>query len=137
MPTFGRRRDDVTYVDRPGAYGLIRREGLIALVKTSYGLFLPGGGIDPGETQLAALARELREEIDFTLVSARFLGSAAQYSWSQHYQSHFKKIGHFFEVEATAPGRPTLIPEHELVWLGLADGRRALVQEFHQFALTL
>ena len=35
---------------------------------------LPGGKREPGEDDLTALARELREEIGVTLVSARRLG---------------------------------------------------------------
>src|SRR5271156_7057842 len=54
-----------------GVRGLVVDEaGRIFLVKHTYvrGWYLPGGGVEPGETLLDALARELKEEGNIELV---------------------------------------------------------------------
>jgi 8-oxo-dGTP pyrophosphatase MutT (NUDIX family) len=59
-----------------GVRGLVLDgEGRVFLVKHSYitGWYLPGGGVETGETVLAALVRELREEGNITLTSAPVL----------------------------------------------------------------
>ena len=58
-------------LDAMGRVLLVRKQGTRAFMQ-------PGGKREPGESDLAALARELREELGCALdpTSARFLGTA-------------------------------------------------------------
>lgn len=63
MPVFGERVAGASYALRPSAYALIRNEfGQVAVVRTAQGVFLPGGGIEAGETPEQAVQREVLEE---------------------------------------------------------------------------
>jgi len=54
---------------------VINDEGRVFLVKHTYiaGWHLPGGGVEPGETMLEALARELKEEGNIELTEPPIL----------------------------------------------------------------
>ncbi len=134
--TFGDILPGIQYVERPGAYAFIQNDMLeFAVMKTPNGMFLPGGGLDPGEDVDTGLRRELHEEFGFVVTRAVFIVSAVQYHWSEHYKSHFKKIGSFFEVQGSRPAGAHLEKDHSLLWLRGAEVERVLTQEFQRFAI--
>lgn len=134
---FGTKLPGINYVDRPGAYAFLKdANGRLGIIQTGAGLFLPGGGMDPGEDAISGLRRELYEEIGYTLVSAIPKGQAAQYHWSAFYSEYFRKIGTFFDVVATAPAQSQFQDEHELIWLDRAQAAVKLTQEFQRWAVT-
>ncbi len=60
---------------RPAAYALIVQDGKLLVVESrSTGkLFLPGGGVEKGESMSATLHRELQEETGLEIEIVRFL----------------------------------------------------------------
>lgn len=64
---------------RPTALVVLRRAADILVIRSTDAngelfLRLPGGGIEPGERAVQAAVREVREEVDATLVEPRLLG---------------------------------------------------------------
>ena len=62
-PVFGTKLPGLDYHPRPGAYALVfDAAGRVAIVHEEDDWYLPGGGLEPGETPEQALVREIREE---------------------------------------------------------------------------
>jgi 8-oxo-dGTP diphosphatase len=134
---FGSRVAGISYVDRPGAYAFLPdNQQRLAVVRTGVGLFLPGGGIESGEDALSGLKREVFEEIGYTIHAATVRGQAAQFHWSEFYQAHFKKIGTFYLVQATAPAQPIFQQDHSLIWMPPDEAALRLTQEFQRWAVS-
>lgn len=63
LAVFGTKLPGVEYRLRPGAYALVYDErGRVAIVHEEGDWYLPGGGLEAGETAEQALVREVREE---------------------------------------------------------------------------
>ena len=136
IPVFGKIEKGVTYHDRPGAYGFLpAADGRIAIIETSYGFFLPGGGKEAGEDHELALKREIFEEIGWTVTAARLVGEAEQFHWSEFYQKYFRKIGRFYHVEATAEPDAKMQAEHKLLWWTVDQAAKKLSQEFQRWGV--
>jgi 8-oxo-dGTP diphosphatase len=129
MREFGKLPDGASPTARPGAYGLIvNGAGQLAVVRTPGGVFLPGGGIDPGELPESALVREIREECGIEVHIRERLGEALQYV-SDPVEGHFAKQCVFFRCAIVATGAAIVEQDHETLWENLHDAPRLLSHE--------
>lgn len=136
IPQFGKRVPGKVYVDRPGAYAVIVNErGDVALIRFPQGYFLPGGGIDPNEDALAALAREVREETGHEVQVVRELGWASQLLVVRHDELHLNKVGRFFVARLGPKTQAPQESDHSLEWLPMAEAKKRLRHEFQVWAL--
>lgn len=135
MPVFGERVEGYPYIVRPSAYALIMNaDGDIAIVLTPRGGSLPGGGIDAGEDESAAVAREAREECGFIVRPIAVVTRAVEIVYSSSEGACFEKRSVFIEaalVDVVAGGED----DHRLVWLAPAAAIAHLAHESHRWAV--
>jgi 8-oxo-dGTP diphosphatase len=125
-PTFGQREQGWEYTDRPGAYALIVRDGALLIVDENSGWFLPGGGLEDGESPVDALHREMLEETGFQIRAPEAITRVCQYMISQSEHTAYAKDCHIFSAHITAQ------PEAghcELRWVTPAEAVDKLAHE--------
>ncbi|MEQ8766194.1 MAG: NUDIX domain-containing protein [Planctomycetota bacterium] len=134
VPEFGERLEGQVYLARPSAYGLIMDRGRVALVSTPQGVFLPGGGIEPGETAIEAAIREIEEECGWVARVTGELGLAIEHAYSELRRVYWTKPSTFFLAEIVAETR-AIEDDHELRWATPSEAFRSLKHESHVWAV--
>ena len=134
-------RPGLAYRQRPGAYAILPRDGLLLLTvqraKVGPEVQLPGGGIDAGEQRLPALAREIREETGYSALVGRHVGTFREFVWMPEYGSHAEKICH---VHLARPGPcmgPPMESDHSVLWLSPRAALAALANDGSRRMLAL
>jgi 8-oxo-dGTP diphosphatase len=118
FPLVGQR-----YRLRPGAYAILLRGDSLLLTHQSEPwpeIQLPGGGIDPGESPLRALHREVFEETGWTVHAPRRLGAFRRFTYMPEYDMWAEKLCRVYLARpARQLGAPTE-PGHDVLWAPLA-----------------
>lgn len=117
-------RSGQRYQVRHGAYGVLLRNGQ-ALLTWQGGIHnelqLPGGGIDPGESPLQALHREVFEETGWSIARPRRLGVFRRFSYMPEYDKWAEKICHIYQAFPVRQlGAPPEV-DHMPIWMDLAE----------------
>ncbi|MEQ6202916.1 NUDIX hydrolase [Sulfitobacter sp. HNIBRBA2951] len=117
------------YKMRPGAYAILpigRRFLITADASSNFDIQLPGGGVDPGESPLRALYREVREEIGWSIAQPRRLGAFRRFVFMPEYDLWAEKICHIYVARPTRQLHPPTEPHHETLILDADDAIAAL-----------
>jgi 8-oxo-dGTP diphosphatase len=98
--------------------------------------FLPGGGLNPGESHEEGLKRELCEETGHDIVIGKLIVEAAQYMYSMREQKHFRKMGYFYLCKLGKKIKDPKEVNHRMWWEDPWIAQRMLTQEFQAFAVS-
>ena len=138
---FGEAEPGHDYRDRPAAFGVLEKDGRLALARitrageTPY-VDLPGGALEPGEDEAAAMVREFGEETGLRVSAGALLGRASQFLLKTDGQRVNNRSALFVaRLEAEDPSLKTE-PEHELVWLEPLDAIAQLRHGSHAWAVA-
>lgn len=108
------------YQLRHGAYALLLREGALLLThqqEPEPEFQLPGGGLDPGESPIAALHREVFEETGWRIAAVRRLGAFRRFTYMPEYDLWAEKLCTVYRARPVrAHGAPSE-PGHTALWM--------------------
>lgn len=113
-PAPGRR-----YIARPGAYAVLPRGGKVLLTLELDGdreVQLPGGGIEPGESPVRSLHREVFEETGWRIDRPRRIGLFRRFTFMPDYDIWAEKICHIYLAWPAMRLGPPTEPQHRPFW---------------------
>jgi 8-oxo-dGTP diphosphatase len=119
-------RADIRYRLRPGVYAvLLHGRDILAThqMEPVPEYQLPGGGIDPGESPLVALHREVFEETGWRIAPLRRLGAYRRFTYMPDYDLWAEKLCQIYLARPVRPHGPPQEAGHTPVWLPLDTAR--------------
>ena len=108
------------YKLRPGAYGVLMRNRRILLTHQEAPVpefQLPGGGVDPGESAIAALHREVFEETGWSIATPVRLGAFRRFVYMPEYDLWAEKLCMIYAARPASRRGPPSEPDHRAVWM--------------------
>ncbi len=135
MEVFGEKKDNVNYTARPGVYIIFfNPKNEIATIKTSKGLFLPGGGKNINESDEECLKRELIEELGWNITIGKLLGNSIQYYSSK--SIFYEAECNFYLGKDFLKVSEPIEEDHLLKWLSFEHLKKDLHVENQKWAIN-
>lgn len=133
--SFGEKIQDINYIDRVGAYGVILNEdNKVAVVKTKKGYFLLGGRVENEETHEECIKRECSEEVGIDVVVKNFICKGGKYDYIGSI-GYFYGIGYFYFAEFIDIASKAKEKGHELLWIDIQDCCKYIHLEHQKWAV--
>lgn len=126
-PQNGRR-----YIRRAGVYALLPSNGALLLtLQADPGpdLQLPGGGIDAGESPIAALHREVFEETGWSIAAPRRFGAFRRFTYMPEYDLWAEKLCTVYLAHPVRRLGPPTEAGHDPVWMPIERAAARLGNE--------
>jgi 8-oxo-dGTP diphosphatase len=137
VPVFGSPDSRFPHLVRRSAYALIvGQSDRLAIVHTSKGSYLPGGGMMDFESPEAAICREAREECGLAIVPRSWRRVAIDHIISASEATHFEKRSTFCDATVRGPAVGPCEPDHRLAWMSAEDALRVLTPPSHRWAVA-
>ncbi len=117
------------YTLRPGAYAILPRDGMLLLTYQAAPhseVQLPGGGIDPGESPVQALHREVFEETGWRIANPRRLGAFRRFVYMPEYGIHAEKLCHIYAAHPVRAHGAPREEGHTALWMTPRDAMAEL-----------
>ena len=78
---------------------------------------LPGGGVDPGESPLRALHREVFEETGWKIATPRRIGAFRRFTYMPEYDLWAEKLCEIFLAHPVRRLGPPAEADHSPIWM--------------------
>ncbi|KIC40389.1 NUDIX hydrolase [Ruegeria sp. ANG-R] len=121
------------YTRRAGAYALLPQGHHLLVTWYDDGknpeLQLPGGGIDPGESPIAALHREVYEETGWLIAAPRRVGAFRRFTYMPEYDLWAEKVCLIYRARPVRRIGPPTEAFHEALWMETTEAVHQLGNE--------
>lgn len=140
-PQFGVPDDGRRYKDRLAAFGVLERDGQVAVVRVKKPdaepwFDLPGGGVDEGETPEQGVVREFGEEAGLNVRPREVFARADQYFVNTEGLA-WNNRSRFYVLDLLGEELSLKIEDdHDLVWLAPLEAIATLRHDSHAWALA-